>query len=84
MTIRVVHCGTGLAGLDALRAIIEDPALELGRAVREHSREGRPGRGRALPATGVVATGELDEVVALGAEDRGRRMSKLARTGGPL
>ena len=29
MTIRVVHCGTGLTGREALRAIIEDPALEL-------------------------------------------------------
>lgn len=29
MPIRVVHCGTGLTGSEALRAIIADPALEL-------------------------------------------------------
>ncbi len=70
MTIRVVHCGTGLTGREALRAIIEDPALELvGQYVSSPEKVGMDaGELCGLPATGVRATGDLDAVVALGAD----------------
>lgn len=70
MTIRVVHCGTGLTGREALRAIIEDPALELvGQYVSTPEKVGKDaGELCGLPPTGVLATGDLDEVVALGAD----------------
>src|SRR5919108_4814 len=70
MTIRVVHCGTGLTGREALRAIIEDPALELvGQYVSTAAKHGvDAGELCGLPSTGVTATSSLDEVVALGAD----------------
>jgi 2,4-diaminopentanoate dehydrogenase len=70
MAIRVVHCGTGLTGREALRAIIEDPALELvGQYVSTPEKIGKDaGDLCGLPPTGVLATGDLDEVVALGAD----------------
>lgn len=68
--IRVVHCGTGLTGREALKAIIEDPALELvGQYVSSPEKVGKDaGELCGLPPTGVIATGSLDEVVALGAD----------------
>jgi hypothetical protein len=68
--IRVVHCGTGLTGTEALRAIIEDPALELvGQYVSSPEKVGRDaGELCGLAPTGVIATGDLDEVVALDAD----------------
>jgi hypothetical protein len=68
--IEVVHCGTGLTGREALRAIIEDPALELvGQYVSTPEKVGQDaGELCGLPPTGVIATGDLDEVVALGAD----------------
>jgi hypothetical protein len=70
MTLRVVHCGTGLTGREALRAIIEDPALELvGQYVSTPEKIGRDaGELCGLPPTGVIATGDLDAVVALRAD----------------
>jgi hypothetical protein len=70
MTVRVVHCGTGLTGREALRAIIEDPALELvGQYVSTAAKHGvDAGELCGLPSTGVTATSSLDEVVALGAD----------------
>ncbi len=70
MTVRVVHCGTGLTGKEALRAIIEDPALELvGQYVSTPEKVGRDsGELCGLPPIGVIATGDLDAVVALGAD----------------
>jgi hypothetical protein len=70
MAIRVVHCGTGLTGREALRAIIQDPALELvGQYVSTPEKVGKDaGDLCGLPPTGVVATGDLDAVVALGAD----------------
>jgi hypothetical protein len=70
MAIRVVHCGTGLTGREALRAIIQDPALELvGQYVSTAEKIGKDaGELCGLAPTGVVATGDLDAVVALGAD----------------
>jgi hypothetical protein len=70
MTVRVVHCGTGLTGREALRAIIEDPALELvGQYVSTPEKIGKDaGELCGLPPTGVFATGDLDEIVALDAD----------------
>ena len=68
--ISVVHCGTGLTGREALRAIIEDPALELiGQYVSTPEKVGKDsGELCGLPPTGVIATGDLEEVVGLGAD----------------
>jgi hypothetical protein len=68
--MRVVHCGTGLTGREALRAIIEDPALELvGQYVSTPEKVGRDsGELCGLPATGVLATGSLDELIDLRAD----------------
>ena len=68
--IRVVHCGTGLTGREALRAIIEDPALELvGQYVSTKEKIGKDaGELCGVSPTGVIATGDLDEVIALGAD----------------
>jgi hypothetical protein len=68
--IRVVHCGTGLTGREALRAIIEDPALELvGQYVSTPEKAGHDsGELCGLPPVGVTATADLDEVVELGAD----------------
>ena len=68
--ISVVHCGTGLTGREALRAIIEDPALELiGQYVSTPEKIGKDaGELCGLPPTGVMATGNLDDVIALGAD----------------
>lgn len=70
MTLRVVHCGTGMTGREALRAIIEDPALELvGQYVSTPEKMGRDaGDLCGLPPIGVLATGDLDELVALRAD----------------
>jgi hypothetical protein len=70
MPIRVVHCGTGLTGREALRAIIQDPELELvGQYVSTPEKVGKDaGDLCGLPPTGVLATGDLDEVVGLGAD----------------
>ena len=67
MTIRVVHCGTGLTGREALRAIIEDPALELiGQYVSTPEKVGKDaGELCGLPPVGVQATGDLDELVEM-------------------
>lgn len=70
MTLRVVHCGTGFTGREALRAIIEDPELELvGQYVSTPEKAGKDaGELCGLPATGVLATGDLDAVVELKAD----------------
>ena len=68
--MRVVHCGTGLTGREALRAIIEDPALELvGQYVSTPDKVGRDsGELCGLPPTGVLATGDLSSLLALNAD----------------
>jgi 2,4-diaminopentanoate dehydrogenase len=65
-----VHCGTGLTGREALRAIIEDPALELvGQYVSTPEKIGQDaGDLCGLPPTGVLATGDLDALLELDAD----------------
>ena len=70
MTLRVVQWATGNIGLRSLRAVIEHPDLELvGLFVYSDAKEGRDaGDLCGLPPTGVVATRDVDEVLALGAD----------------
>lgn len=64
---RVAHIGTGLTGREALRAIIDDPALELV-AVKVSTPEKvgvDAGQLCGIADVGVTATGDLSEVLAL-------------------
>lgn len=64
---RVVHVGTGLTGKEALRAIIDDPALELV-AVKVSTPEKAgvdAGRLCGRADVGISATDDLDTVLAL-------------------
>lgn len=70
-TYRVVQWATGSVGATALRAIVEHPRLELaGVLVFDPAKEGRDAASLCgLPGeTGVVATRDVDEVLALGAD----------------
>lgn len=64
---RVVHVGTGLTGKEALRAIIDDPALELvGVKVSTPEKDGvDAGRLSGGADVGILATDDLDAVLAL-------------------
>jgi len=64
---RVVQWATGNIGLRALQAVIEHPDLELvGLFVYSESKVGRDaGELCGLEATGVVATGDIDQILAL-------------------
>jgi 4-hydroxy-tetrahydrodipicolinate reductase len=64
---RVVQWATGNIGLRSLRAVIEHPELELvGLYVYSESKAGMDaGDLCGLPPTGVVATRDVDEIVAL-------------------
>ena len=66
-TYRVVQWATGSVGASALRAIIEHPDLELvGVLVSDPSKEGRDaGDLCGVGSTGVVATRDVDAVLAL-------------------
>ncbi len=70
MTIKVVQWGTGTAGLRALRCILNNPALELvGLYVARPERAGRDaGSFVDMPDTGVKATNNLDELLAIEAQ----------------
>jgi hypothetical protein len=67
---RVIQCGSGTAGREALRAIIDSPTLELAGLLV--SRTENAGRDAGLLAdrssTGVLATTAIDDVVALDAD----------------
>jgi 2,4-diaminopentanoate dehydrogenase len=67
---RVVQWATGNIGTRALRTVIEHPDLQLaGVYVYADDKAGRDaGDLCGLPATGVLATREIDDVVALGAD----------------
>ena len=71
--LRVVQWATGNIGTRSLRAVIEHPDLELA-GVHVHSRrQGRaatPGSCAASAPTGVVATHDIDEILAVGARLR--------------
>jgi 4-hydroxy-tetrahydrodipicolinate reductase len=64
---RVVQWATGNVGLRSLQAVIEHPDLELvGLYVYSESKEGKDaGELCGVPPTGVVATRDIDEIVAL-------------------
>jgi hypothetical protein len=64
---RVVQWATGNIGLRSLRAVIEHPQLELvGLRVYSDAKAGRDaGDLVGLPPTGVIATRDIDEILAL-------------------
>ena len=68
--LRVVQWATGNIGARALRGVIEHPRLELaGVYVHSPDKAGRDaGELCGLGPTGVVATRDLDEILALGAD----------------
>ena len=68
--IRVVHYGTGFSGSHALRGIITHPELELvGLVVHSDEKAGRDaGELCGLADTGVLATQDLAEAIALEAD----------------
>jgi 4-hydroxy-tetrahydrodipicolinate reductase len=67
---RVVQCATGNIGLRSLRAVIEHPDLELvGLLVYSETKAGTDaGELCGLPPVGVIATRDIDEIVALQAD----------------
>jgi hypothetical protein len=70
MPCRVIQCGTGMAGGEALRAIIDRPNLELaGLLVVRAENAGRDaGELVGKPATGIKATCSVDDIVAIDAD----------------
>lgn len=70
MTYRVIQWSTGNVGALALRAIIEHPELELvGLWVHNPDKVGRDaGELAGLSAVGVLATNDVDELLALDAD----------------
>lgn len=70
MPLRVIEWSTGHVGIHALRAIIRHPDLELvGLWVHSADKAGHDaGELCGLPPTGVVATSDVDVILALGAD----------------
>ncbi|HEV7205208.1 MAG TPA: hypothetical protein VGN18_11400 [Jatrophihabitans sp.] len=70
MTYRVVQWATGAIGKTCLRAVLDSPSLELvGLLVYGDGKVGRDaGEIARRPATGVVATRDVDAVLALDAD----------------
>jgi hypothetical protein len=70
MSCRVIQCGTGMAGGEALRAIIDRPDLELaGLLVARAESAGRDaGEVVGRPPTGIRATNSIDDIVAIDAD----------------
>jgi hypothetical protein len=70
MLCRVIQCGTGTAGGEALRAIIDRPGLELaGLLVARAENTGRDaGDLVGRPVTGISATNAVDDIVAIDAD----------------
>lgn len=70
--LRVIQCGTGVAGKQALRAILDNPALQL-TGLFVHSAENRGRNAGELAGMidadcGVAATDRFDEILALDAD----------------
>jgi len=82
MTYRVVHYGTGFSGRHALRGIISHPELELvGLVVHSDEKAGKDaGELAGVDTVGVIATQDIDEGIALGAD----AFSYMATTQGRL
>src|SRR3954463_16333780 len=70
MSYKVIQWATGNVGHLALRGIIEHPDLELaGLLVHSREKAGRDdGELVGLPAVGVAATNDVDEILALDAD----------------
>jgi hypothetical protein len=70
MAYRVVHCGTGYVGTAGLQGILNHPDLELvGQYVWSPEKVGvDSGALCGMPDTGVLATGDWDEVLDLDAD----------------
>jgi len=70
MKRRVIHCGTGYVGREGLRAIIGHADLELvGHYVWSEDKVGKDsGELIGEPATGIKATNDWDELLALNAD----------------
>lgn len=68
--LRVVHIGTGYTGVIALRRLLSSPGLQLvGQLVHSADKVGRDsGELAGRPAIGVLATGNLAELLALEAD----------------
>ena len=68
--LRVVQWATGNIGARSLRAVIGHPGLELaGVYVTSQAKAGKDaGDLCGLPATGVLATDEIGDILALGAD----------------
>lgn len=68
--LRVVQWATGNIGSHALRSVISHPALELaGVYVTSDAKVGKDaGDLCGMPATGVIATNDVDEIADLGAD----------------
>ena len=64
---RVVQWATGNIGMCSLRAVIEHPNMELvGVYVYSEAKKGRDaGELCGLPPTGVIATGDIEDILAL-------------------
>lgn len=69
-TYRVVLWGPGQMGIGALRAVVQHPGLELvGLVVHSEHKEGRDaGDLCGLPSTGVIATRDIDDALAIDAD----------------
>src|SRR5689334_18156163 len=67
---RVIVWGTGLFGLDGLRAVIDHPDLELvGLHAHSPAKQGQDaGTLAGVAATGVIATNDAAELLALDAD----------------
>jgi hypothetical protein len=70
MTIRVVHCGTGNVGIEALRGILHHPDLELvGHYVHSPEKLGQDsGVLVGEPPSGIIATNDWGPLIALKAD----------------
>ena len=68
--MRVILWGPGQMGIGALRALIQHPGLELaGLVVHSEAKEGRDaGDLCGLPATGIIATRDIDAALAVDAD----------------
>lgn len=68
--LRVIQWTTGKVGKHSLRAILDDPRLELAGvyAWSEAKKGVDAGELCGRPATGVLATNDIDELIALGAD----------------
>ncbi|MGH8445671.1 MAG: NAD(P)H-dependent amine dehydrogenase family protein [Solimonas sp.] len=71
-TLRVIHCGTGVAGHEALGAILRNPALHLVdlqvHSERNAGRDAMALAGLAGPVCGIRSTTSLDALLALDAD----------------